>query len=408
MHFVCPIPSSMWILLFMSGAMCVAWSAILLAQRRIRLDGLLLSPSPALSPRRAPGDAASVCVIIPTRNDAPALARCLESVTKQDHESLSIMVVDDRSHDDTPRVIQHCAAADPRIESVRVAELPSGWLGKSHALWTGTRATASEWILFLDDDCRLHPAAVRTVIDEALRRDVQLVSLWPRHAGRSVWEHLVIPLCGGVIAMWFGGRRGTRRFANGQFLLVERRMYERIGGHRGVRAALIEDVAIARRAEEHGVNSLVASGRDLFAVRMYDGYRTTRDGWARIFVGALASGTKIGVSIAWLLVGSLLPYVALPLLAATVARSVTGGHAIPPMTAAAVVQCSAHMALMLIVSYRFWGFGHCRRAYLWLYPVSVVLVIMILARAWWWLMIRRSVSWRGTTYAIDRAARIAC
>jgi hypothetical protein len=65
------------------------------------------------------------------------------------------------------------------------------------------------------------------------------------------------------------------------------------------------------------------------------------------------------------------------------------------------------LILMYIVSYRFWGLGDCPRSYLWLYPVSVCVVIDILLRALWWLGVRRSVDWRGRRYSIDRHAVIA-
>ena len=35
--------------------------------------------------------------------------------------------------------------------------------------------------------------------------------------------------------------------------------------------------------------------------------------------------------------------------------------------------CALHLVLLLVVSYRFWGFGVCRRRYLILYPLSVIL-----------------------------------
>ena len=40
--------------------------------------------------------------------------------------------------------------------------------------------------------------------------------------------------------------------------------------------------------------------------------------------------------------------------------------------------CAQHLLLLWVVSYRFWGMGGCDRRYLWLYPVSVLLVTLIL------------------------------
>jgi hypothetical protein len=43
-----------------------------------------------------------------------------------------------------------------------------------------------------------------------------------------------------------------------------------------------------------------------------------------------------------------------------------------------------------------WALGLCRRRYLWLYPLSVAVVTAILVRAWWWMVTRRPIIWRGT------------
>jgi len=80
----------------------------------------------------------------------------------------------------------------------------------------------------------------------------------------------------------------------------------------------------------------------------------------------------------------------------------------PPATGRLIVSvlCASHLLLIYLVSYRFWGLAGCKRIYLLLYPVSVVVVMRILARAWWWLMVRRAVRWRNTFYAIDRRGNI--
>ncbi len=388
---------------------CGVWLVLLAAQRRVGREGLMLLPAPPEAPADEPDSSRrpSVAVIVPARNEAATLDACLESIRSQDYRDLQIVIVDDRSEDATFAAAQRIAATDSRVVVKRVDDLPAGWMGKSHALWTGAQGVEADWLLFVDADCTLHPSAVRTVVDDAVHRDVDLLTLWPHNAAQSFWEHMLIPLCGAIIALWFGSQ-GTGRpnrgpaFANGQFLLVRREAYTRIDGHRAVRQALIEDVPLAEHARRHGLRLHVAAGRHLVSVRMYDRYIAIRDGWARIYVGALRSPSKIVLSIAWLIAGSLLPFVMLPLL--LLARR-DAPHSSTTLTAALIV-CITHFVLMMIVSFRFWGFGRCRRGYLLLYPVSVIMVVRILARAWWWMMIRRRVPWRDRTYVIDRRGRL--
>lgn len=190
-------------------------------------------------------------------------------------------------------------------------------------------------------------------------------------------------------------------FANGQFLLIGRDEYERIGGHRSVRHAIIEDIPLAENAKRAGVHCCVASGRELFSVRMYSDYAAIRDGWARIYVGALRSSPKTAASFAWLAFGSLLPFIAAFVLFTPAASSfVLVGVSSPALTALRWC-CALHLTLLVIVSYRFWGLGACKRRYLILYPLSVVLVMRILWRAWWWLTVKRSIPWSTTVYRIN-------
>lgn len=380
-----------------------------MAQVAVRRRGLVLrrAPDPDTPVTPPHGAAPSVAVVIPACNEADGLEACVTRVLAQAYAALSVVVVDDRSDDDTRSIARRIAAADPRVRVDRIDDLPPGWMGKSHALWHATRGIDAEWLLFLDVDCAVQPHAVAVAVAEAHRRGVDVLTLWPRQAPGGFWEHIAIPLCGAIIALWFGARhpgdaeRGAP-FANGQFLLIRRDAYERIGGHRAVRSALIEDIPLAENARRAGLACWVASGRDIVSVRMYRGLGAIADGWARIYVGALRSSARIAASIVWLLVGSLLPFV----LGAWWLAWGTWRMAGDATQLVPVALCAVHLVLIFVVSYGFWGFGGCRRRYLLLYPVSVVVVIAILARAWWWLMIRRSVAWRRTRYAIDRKGTI--
>lgn len=393
------------------GAVCNVWAALLYAQRRARRQGVMLVPEGPhgegsdTGPR--PGADESVCVIIPACNEADTIAASLASVLTQDYPRLRAVVIDDRSTDGTGDAARSIADNDPRLRVQTIDTLPPGWLGKSHALWTATRGLDTDWVLFIDADCTLFPGAIRTAIAEARRRNVAILSLWPRHLAGSFWEHVLIPLCAAVMALWFGrsnraGTRGRGAFANGQFILIRRDAYERIGGHRAVRRALIEDVPLAEHAASKGLRCWTAGGRDLVGVRMYKDFAGIADGWSRIFVGALRSRTKLILSIGWLLVGSLLPFLAGPYL---LYRLLTTPD-VDPLLLASAATCLAHLLLIYAVSYRFWKLGRCDRRYLLLYPLSVLVVVALLVRATWWLSVKRIVGWRKTYYNLDSRAMI--
>ncbi len=394
------------------GAISSVWFGLIVAQGRARRDGLFLDVDSNSRGKQADqGDTPTVCVVIAARNEAEGLVRCLQHVLAQNYPKLSVLVIDDRSEDATYEIAQEFAQSESRVTVKRINHLPQNWMGKSHALWQGTRDIRADWFLFMDVDCALNPQAVRRTIQEARTRNVKFLTLWPQQTSGGFWEHATIPLCGGIIALWFGSQRvndprSTLAFANGQFLLIKRDAYEQIRGHEAVHSAIIEDIPLAEHAKRSGVACWVASGRDLVSVRMYENYNAILNGWARIYVGALRSGTRIALSIVWLMFGSLLPYIAAVWIAMAFYSAWTTDREISTELFYFAVACANHLILMMTASYRFWGMGGCRRIDLIWYPLSVCVVVRILVRSWWWLVIKRSIPWRNTRYTIDRRGRI--
>lgn len=394
------------LIIFGWGAVSSVWHGLLYFQGRMKRKGMMLEPEAYQAGSPTP----SVTVIIPACNEEDTIHRCIESVQQQDYPALKILVVDDRSTDLTYELVKQIALTDERIEVMQINELPEGWLGKSHAMWAGSQQVDTDWVLFIDSDCTLHPSAVNTTLGKAQAEQSDLLTLWPSNKAEAFWEHMLIPLCGGIIALWFSNSTTTSQgntFVNGQFLLIKHDAYKQVGGHQSVKMALIEDIPFAEHASQSGLTATIVGGKDLAGVRMYDSLESIRLGWARIYVGALRSGVKMLLSVLWLLIGSLLPYVVVVGLGAN--ALITGK--VPTFSFEstwwlAMLMGFQHLVIMMVVSYRFWGMGNCRRVYLWLYPVSVVMVCGILLQALWWLVVRRRVQWRTTQYAIDVKGQI--
>lgn len=94
----------------------------------------------------------SVSVIIAARNEAKNLPRLLETLNTQDHNSFEVIIINDRSTDDTQSILsKHIQQEWLRV--ITVKDLPSGWNGKKHALQLGIEAAQNEVLLFTDGDC---------------------------------------------------------------------------------------------------------------------------------------------------------------------------------------------------------------------------------------------------------------
>jgi cellulose synthase/poly-beta-1,6-N-acetylglucosamine synthase-like glycosyltransferase len=105
----------------------------------------LASTSPNLTDV-APEDGVPVSVIIPARNESAQIETVVRSVLASTYQPLEVLVVDDRSTDDTAARVKAMARDDARLRLVRGEPLPAGWYGKPWACRQGAglpRATSS-------------------------------------------------------------------------------------------------------------------------------------------------------------------------------------------------------------------------------------------------------------------------
>jgi len=100
-------------------------------------------------------------VIVPVYNDVTNLRRCLPALLKTVYEDFEIIIVDDSSSDDTPKVAQQFG--------VRVISLPEN-SGPGIARNCGAQAALGEYLIFIDADVCVSPSTVSRFV-EAFERD---------------------------------------------------------------------------------------------------------------------------------------------------------------------------------------------------------------------------------------------
>ena len=235
---------------------------------------------------------------------------CLESALGQDYANFEVMAIDDRSTDQTGAVMDEVAKEDPRLIVLHKTEPPPlGWTGKNHALWSGQRQARGEWLLFVDSDVVLEKDALSAAMSVVLRKQFDMISLLPRLECHSLWERLLVPLAGGaastmyLIALTNNAQLDGCAFANGQFLMISRKAYDKFGGHEVVRDRFCEDIEIAVQLKKLGLRPRISWGNDFAAVRMYSSLDGIIRGWSRIFYAArVGSPWRILAAIEFLIV----------------------------------------------------------------------------------------------------------
>ncbi|GAA2075650.1 glycosyltransferase family 2 protein [Aeromicrobium tamlense] len=117
-----------------------------------------------------------VSVIVPTRNNARTIERCLASVRAQDHPHVELIVVDNHSSDGTDDIARG-------IADVVITAGPE----RSAQRNRGIRAAEGVWILWLDSDMYLPTDAVSAAVRTAAVTDATGVALPERTIGDGFW-----------------------------------------------------------------------------------------------------------------------------------------------------------------------------------------------------------------------------
>ena len=112
---------------------------------------------PQEAPADQPGpDTDPVSIIVCARDELDNLRELLPLLLRQDYEAgFEIVLIDDRSQDDTPLYAQQLAQFYPdRFRLVTIDHTPAGFAPKKYALTLGIKAARHEHLLFTDADCR--------------------------------------------------------------------------------------------------------------------------------------------------------------------------------------------------------------------------------------------------------------
>jgi len=130
----------------------------------------------------------SVTVCIPARNETHAMTECLERVVDSAYPKLEIIVLDDKSSDDTSTLIKSFAHEGVRF--VQGKPLPKEWLGKNFALQEMAQEASGSILLFMDVDTRIEPDTIEQLVAYMMQEDASMISVLPRrHDG---WRQSVL------------------------------------------------------------------------------------------------------------------------------------------------------------------------------------------------------------------------
>jgi glycosyltransferase involved in cell wall biosynthesis len=346
-----------------------------------------------------PAELIELTVIIPARNEEDCLGKCLESLVGQSEEifelgkAWELIVVDDHSTDRTLDVARGFAG----LTVLQAGKLETGWTGKANAIWTAAKKARGRWLLFTDADTVHEPGNLRRAIHEATRHKVGMLSYSPRQIVSGLAQRSLMPLVFCELALAYPPAKVSdpnQRIAaaNGQFLLVEREAYRRLGGHASVAEKVLEDVELAFLAKRRKVGLRFRYAEDAVSARMYRSTGAMIEGWTKnlalLFDNALALALWRALDIL-LLVG-------LPVLAVELWNARFAAHSLEWLGAGwvlALLWVRTLFRFYVRVAKSNFPFVDCALA-----PLGLPLFVISLYRSWFQHKILKRVTWKGRSY----------
>jgi hypothetical protein len=372
----------------------VLWATLGATSSLVFLYGVVMlvrrCPQLAEVDAKDPSSWPTLSVVVPARDEAHTIDPAVASLLAQDYPNLQVVLVDDRSTDETGTVIDRLAATDPRVAAVHVRELPDGWLGKVHALQRGVERASGDFVLFTDADILFAPGVLRRAIawSEAERLD-HLAVLAEVTSPSVLVAACIAASSRGLIGLarpWEAtDPRSAKAIGTGAFNLVRRSAFERTPGFEWLRLEVADDIGLGLMMKRWGGRPGLLIGRG--QVR-HETYPTIADAVRGLEKNGFAQGARFS---AWR--GSALVGLAVVGAFAPFAAFLPVGLPWFPLLGAGTLAVFATAARILTRA-----FGAPITSVLVSLPLGDLLMAYVVARATVLGIGRGGLVWRGTTY----------
>jgi glycosyltransferase involved in cell wall biosynthesis len=257
-------------------------------------------------------------IIIPACNEAETIKEAVNTILEQDYPDLEILLIDDRSTDETGAIIDNFAEKDSRVKGVHIEKLPQGWLGKVNALNTGATMASGEWMLFTDADIHFSRGTLRKAVSLAVSDRADHFAILPLPIVGSFWFDVVIHTFGAMFLYGTGavdaGSSGSKAFVGtGAFNLVRSSAFKNSEGFSWLKMEPVDDVGLGLMLRISGAKSSFAVTTSDISLVWYPSIRAMFKGVEKNFFGAVAnySLTRMVIVVAFIWAFALAPLAAL-------------------------------------------------------------------------------------------------
>lgn len=338
---------------------------------------------------KMPGDWPRVSLIVAARNEAQNIREALRSHLAQDYADYELIVINDRSEDETGHILDAMAIGDSRLTVVHLDSLPSGWLGKNHALYLGAKKASGDLLLFTDADIVMAPDVLSRAVSLMHEQGLDHLTISPTMAMPTHF----LQMFGASFVIFFTlftrpwkvrDPKSSSHVGIGAFNLINNTVYWGVGGHETIRMRPDDDLKLGKIVKQGGYRSDLAFGAGLLSVEWYASVGEVIRGLEKnTFAGCDYSIVKVMSGAAFLLLFIVWPYLAV---------MVCDG--LPQAIYSAVV------LMMTVVFVDCASFNGLRQWYAVGFPVTTTLFVWIILRTMVLNLVQGGISWRGTFYPL--------
>ncbi|WP_413308999.1 glycosyltransferase family 2 protein [Bacillus sp. 1P10SD] len=330
-------------------------------------------------------------VIVAARNEEKQIKASILSQLQQTYRNVEWILVDDRSTDETGKILDELMKEDPRVKVIHVKELPVGWLGKNHALYKGSLHTSGKWLLFTDADVKYGKEAFAKALHYVEKHQLDHLTAAPNLSANHFWLKT-------FVAFFLFGFSYFKRpwMANnpkskigtgiGAFNLVSKEAYESFGTHARLKMRPDDDLQLGMKMKKAGYHQRIVTALRLIEVEWYGSLREAFIGLEKnTFAGLNYQVRMVFFSIFGVFVTNVLPFLTIFSTNKTIAFLSLGNIVTSGILYLLIIKRMTVFSPVLFL----------------VFPITALLFIYSIIRASLLTFKRGGIVWRGTTYRLS-------
>ncbi|MGP4074321.1 glycosyltransferase [Halobacillus sp. K22] len=345
---------------------------------------------PSIDHQACKDERSLISVIIAAKDEEESIKQTIETLLNQKYVKLEILAVNDRSTDLTGSIIENISAHHPNVHSITINNLPSGWLGKNHALHIGAQQAKGTYLLFTDADIYFHENVVSQAVTFLKKENLDHLTAAPNlRAGSFFLKGLISFFLFGFAYLkrpWTANRPSNKGgMGVGAFQLLTNACYKGISGHRAIRFRPDDDLAMGLRIKKLGYRQNLVTALRSLSVEWYPDLPSAFKGFEKnAFAGLNYSVSFALLAILGVFTSQILPFI-------TIWSDRLPLQIISAFTIGLLFYLYA-LTTRHLTTYSVWMvFG---------LPFFAMLFIYMLSRALLLTFLRGGIEWRGSRYSL--------